>query len=308
MEEKIFDILIIGGGSAGITAGIYAKRAGRDVAIVEKFAIGGQLNLIGEIENYPGFVKIEGGELAKNFKDHIKALEIPVIRDEALEYNLEGDIKEVVCRKGVHKARSVIFAMGSISRELGIEGEQEYKGRGVSYCALCDGNFFKNKTVAVVGSGDSAFSDAQYLADICRHVYILTKDKLKLHNYAKNQFDSNPKVTILKGAFSQRIEGGQTVEKLTYLQQEKTKEVDVDGVFVAIGRTPDTDKLKGKIQLNERGYIIVNNKMETSAKGVYSCGDVNANDVKQISTAVGEGAIAGTEANKYVLRMLYGVK
>lgn len=301
MEEKIYDILIIGGGSAGITAGIYAKRAGRDVAILEKFALGGQLNLIGEIENYTGFSRIEGSLLAEKFKEHAKIIEIPIIKEEALEYALDGEIKEVKCRKTCYKARTIIFAMGSHPRELGIDGEEKFKGRGVSYCALCDGNFFKNKTVAVVGSGDSAFSDAVYLAGICKHVYVLTKPTLKLHNYAENEFDDKPNVTILKGALSQKIEGKESVEKLTYIKGENAESIDVDGVFVAIGRNPDTSKLKGQIELNERGYIITNNRQETNVKGVYACGDVNANEIKQISIAVGEGAIAGTEATNYVL-------
>lgn len=301
MEEKIYDILIIGGGSAGITAGIYAKRAGLDVAILEKFALGGQLNLIGQIENYTGFEKIEGSDLARKFAKHAKSLEIPVLNEEAKRFNLESEIKEVVCRKNIYKSRAIIFAMGSHPRELGIDGEQEFKGRGVSYCALCDGNFFKNKRVAVVGSGDSAFSDANYLSSLCEHVFVLTKDNLKLHNYAENEFDDKQNVTVLRGAISQKIEGKENVQSLTYLKDQILQEIDIDGVFVAIGRTPETEVLKSKLSLDERGYIITNDKMATNLKGVYACGDVRANGIKQISTAVGEGAIAGTEAVKYVL-------
>lgn len=301
MEEKIYDILVIGGGSAGITAGIYAKRAGRDVAIFEKFALGGQLNLIGEIENYTGFAKIEGPELAQKFKEHAKSIAVPIIKEDAIEFKLDSDIKEVKTKKNVYKARAIIFAMGSHPRELGIEGEEQFKGRGVSYCALCDGNFFKNKQVAVVGSGDSAFSDALYLAGICSQVYVLTKDTLKMHNYAENEFKNKTNVTVLKGALSQSIEGKESVEKLTYIQNGKLDSVYVDGVFVAIGRTPDTNKLRGQISLDEKGYILVNSKQETNIEGVYACGDVTSNIIKQISTAVGQGAIAGTEATKYVL-------
>lgn len=301
MKEEIYDILVVGGGSAGITAAIYAQRAGRKVAIIEKFALGGQLNLIGKIENYPGFPSIEGFELAQKFTEHAKSQNLQVFAEEAVEFNLQGDIKQIVCRNNVYKARSVIFAMGSFCRELGIEGEQQFKGKGVSYCAICDGNFFKGKTVAVVGSGDSAFSDAEYLSEICQHVYVLTKDNLKLHNYAENEFEKSQNVTLLRGAYSQKIEGGDKVEKLTYLKDGEEEKINVDGVFVAIGRTPDTDKLKEMISLDERGYIITDEKMQTSIKGIYACGDVRKSSIKQISTAVGEGAIAGTEASKYAI-------
>jgi len=301
MDDKIFDVLIIGGGPGGITAAIYAKRAGRDVAIIEKFALGGELNFIGLVENYTGFPKIEGIDLAKEFAKHAKSQEIPVIKTQALEYNLEGEIKEVVCKKAVYKARTIIFAMGCHSRELGIDGEQEFKGRGVSYCAICDGSFFKGKKVAVVGSGDSAFSDAHYLSQLCSHVFILTKEKLKLYNYAENEFDNTENVTILRGALSQKIEGDESVKSLTYLKNDKLETLDVDGVFVAIGRVPDTEMLKDKIELDSRGYIIADEDMKTNVKGIFVCGDIRSGNIQQISTAVGEGAIAGTEASKYVV-------
>ncbi len=299
--DKIYDILIIGGGSAGITAGIYAKRAGRDVAVIEKYALGGQLNVIGKIENYTGFDQIEGYDLAQKFSNHAKSQLLDIIQEEATAVDLAGEIKKVTTPQGEHFAYAVIFAMGSFSRELGIEGEGQFKGRGVSYCAICDGNFFKGKRVAVVGSGDSAFADARYLAGICKEVYILTKDNLKLHNYAENEFVDDQNVTIIRGGYSQKIEGQETVQKLVYKQGETLKQLDVEGVFVAIGRKPETDMLKDVLQLDERGYILTNEKMETSIEGVYACGDVRHNEIKQISTAVGEGAIAGTQATKYVL-------
>ncbi len=300
--ENIYDIIIIGGGSAGITAGIYAKRAGRKVAVVEKFALGGQLNIIGKIENYTGFEEIEGFDLAQKFAQHAKSQQLEIIKEEATDFQLDGPIKTIKTKKQTIQTYAVIFAMGSFSRELGIEGENKFKGRGVSYCAICDGNFFKGKRVAVVGSGDSAFADARYLAGVCSHVYLLTKDNLKLHNYAENEFETDQNVTIIRGGYSQKIKGESTLEKLVYKQGEEVKELDVDGVFVAIGRKPETQFLQGVLNLDERGYIITNEKMETSLAGVYACGDVRHNEIKQISTAVGEGAIAGTQATKYALK------
>ncbi len=300
--ENIYDVVIIGGGSAGITAGIYAKRAGRKVAVLEKFALGGQLNIIGKIENYTGFEEIEGFDLAQKFAQHAKSQQLEVIKEEAIAFDLNGQIKTIQTKKQTIQTYTVIFAMGSFSRELGIEGEDKFKGRGVSYCAICDGNFFKGKNVAVVGSGDSAFADARYLAGVCKQVYLLTKENLKLHNYAENEFDEDENVTIIRGGYSQKIEGENAPQKLIYKQNEEIKEVNVEGVFVAIGRKPETNFLQGVIDLDERGYIITNEKMETSLAGVYACGDVRHNEIKQISTAVGEGAIAGTQATKYALK------
>lgn len=297
-----YEILIVGGGPAGITAGIYAKRAGRNVAIIEKYLAGGQLNLIGKIENYTGFESIEGSQLAMNFKDHAKSLGIPFIRDEIVDCKLGEKEKVLVGKRKTYSAGSVIFALGSNPRELGIEGEEKFKGQGVSYCALCDGNFFKGKKVAVVGSGDSAFSDAIYLSSLAEKVYVLTKDTLKLHNYAENELDEKENVQLIKGGLSKKILGDDLVKSLVYTQNGEDKTIDVEGVFVAIGRRPDTHMLEGKIKLTERGLIVGDEKMKTSVEGVFVCGDVREGSIKQIATAVGDGAIAGTEASKYILK------
>ncbi len=300
--DKIYDVIIVGSGPAGIAAAIYAKRAGREVLVLEKFAVGGQLGLIGEIENYPGFSKISGSDLAEHFHAHAKALDIEIRREEVTGYNLSLPIKEVICRKQTYKTYAVVLALGSHPKELNIDGEEKFKGRGVSYCALCDGNFFKGKAVAVVGSGDSAFSDAIYLSSICSRVYILTKSYLKLHNYSEEELSDKDNVTILKNSISKRIEGSDKVEKLYYDCDGEEKAIDVDAVFVAIGRKPETENLQGQIEVTPNGYIVTDNNMQTTCEGVYACGDVRQNLIKQISTAVGEGTIAGTEASKYALR------
>lgn len=301
----LYDILIIGGGPAGITAGIYAKRAGRNVAVIEKFVPGGQLNMIGEIENYTGTGKIDGPILASQMYKHARELEVPFIMDEIKEVELVSKEKILKGRKGEYKARSVILAQGCFTRELGIEGEQQFKGRGVSYCAVCDGNFFKGKDVAVVGSGDSAFSDVLYLSSLCNQVYLLTKGELKLHNYAENELDGKENVKVLKGAMSSRIEGKESVNNLVYVQDEKEGQIAVEGVFVAIGKRPDTQMLEDQLERNSQGYVKADEKMKTSVDGVYVCGDLREGNIKQIATAVGDGAIAGTESAKFVLRQLY---
>ena len=297
-----YEILIVGGGPAGLTAGIYAKRAGRKVAIIEKFMPGGQLNLIGEIENYTGFKNIRGDELALKMHEQALNLGIPFIYDEIVDYKLDDNIKKLVGRKKTYSAGAVILALGSNPRELGIEGEDKFKGQGVSYCALCDGNFFKGKTVAVVGSGDSAFSDAIYLSSLCKKVYVLTKNNLKLHNYAENELDNKNNVEIIKGGLSKKILGENSVQNLIYEKEGKENKIEVDGVFVAIGRRPETNILENKIKISERGFVLADDNMQTSTDGVFVCGDIREGNIKQIATAVGDGAIAGTEASKHILR------
>lgn len=304
----MFDIIIIGAGPAGISAAIYAKRAGRSVAIIEKIAIGGQLNTIGEIENYAGFPSISGLDLSKQLSLQAERFDIPVIYDEIIESKLDGDVKVLKGKKKQYQALSVILALGSNSRELNIEGESNFKGSGVSYCAVCDGRFFGKKTVAVVGSGDSAISDALYLSSICSQIYLLTKSNLKLHNYSLNEVENKKNITILRGAISKRIEGDSTVKKLIYEKDEKEGSIDVEAVFVAIGRKPETEFLNGQIEIAETGYIKANDLMETNIEGVYACGDIVVSPIKQISIAVGQGAIAGNEASKYVLRKLFANK
>lgn len=272
----LYDVLVVGGGPAGITAAIYAKRANKTVVVLEKFAVGGQVNLIGKIENYLGFAGVEGSELALTFSKHTKELNIPVLHEEVKEYQLDGNVKKVVTRKNVYEAKAVVLALGSHTIPLGIANEEKFTGRGVSYCAVCDGNFFKGKVVAVIGSGTEAVSDAEYLSGICKKVYLLSDKSVK------------------------SLQGDNKVTDLTYIEDNKEKTVAIDGVFVAIGRKPDTQSLRGKLKLNAQGYIKSDSKMHTSQDGVFVCGDVREGSLKQISTAVGEGAIAGTEAVKYI--------
>lgn len=294
--EKIYDILIIGGGPAGITAGIYAKRAGKQVAVIERFMPGGQVAQIGEIENYLGFQKINGFELANKFYEHAQKLDVPFLMEEVVKVDLTQEIKVVHTRKNEYKTKVVILAMGCKTRELNIEGEQKFKGRGVSYCAVCDGNFFKGQTVAVVGSGDSAIGDAIYLSGICKKVYVLTKNGFKVTNYPQNELNKYKNVEVLDKAISGKIFGNEKVEKLEFIQDDKTKSIDVDAIFVAIGRTPDTSILENQIELSNKGYIKVDENFMTSRDGVFACGDIVDGSIKQIATATGDGALVATKA------------
>lgn len=304
----MFDVLVIGGGPAGITAAIYAKRAGRNVAIIEKIALGGQLNIIGKIENYPGFSEILGPVLADEFAKHVNMLDIPVIYDDVTGVDFSDAVKVVNGANKTYEAYSVILALGSSYRELNIDGEKKFAGSGVSYCAVCDGRFFKGKNVAIIGSGDSAFSDALYLSSIANEVHIFSKDKLKLHNYTFFEAEQKGNIFIHEGSVSKKIEGELSVESLVYEKDGKKQKIKLDGVFVAVGRKPMTDMLEGKIDLNANGYIKTDDKMQTNIEGVFACGDVTDPIVRQISVAVGQGAIAGTEASRYALRKIFEQK
>lgn len=293
----MFDFVIVGSGPAGLTSAIYAKRAGKKVVVIEKSIEGGQVATIGKIENYPGFAQIDGFELADNFVRQAKSLGVKFVQDEMIDLKFEGDKNIVIGRKSNYEGKAIILALGSVSRKLKVDGEDKFLGKGVSYCATCDGNFFRNKNVVVVGSGDSAVSSALYLLPICKTVSIVSKyPELKLKGYSKDILNKLNGVKIYYNSNIERIEGDDFVEKVKIDSIEK--EVSTDGVFVSIGRMPTTEFLLGKIDLDEKGFVVVDNLMHTSRKGVYACGDITNHTVKQIVTATAEGAIASMQALK----------
>ena len=289
-----YDIIIVGGGPAGLTAAIYAQRANKKVLVIERSLFGGQVATLGAIENYPGFPTIQGMELADIFYSQAKELGVETKRDEMLTIDDNGETKTVVCKKGSYQAKAVILALGSISRELNAIGEKKFIGSGVSYCATCDGAFFKNKKVAVVGSGDSAVASALYLKNICREVVIISKyPELKLKAYPQAIFERLKDVKIYYSTQVEEIMGAETVQAIKLASQE---EIAVDGIFVSIGRKPDTEGLKGKLELDEKGYIKTDEHYRTSMQNVFACGDIIVSPLKQIVTAAAQGAIAATEA------------
>ena len=296
----MFDVLIIGGGPAGISAGIYAKRANLRVGIIERAVPGGQLSSIGEIENYPGFKSISGNDLSMNFYNHAESLGIEFIFDEAIDFNLNGDVKEAICQNKTYKAKTIIFALGNQPRKLGVPGEKELYGKGISYCAQCDGNFFKNKNVAIIGAGDASVSNALYLSNICKKVDILTRHGLHAGNYPEDVFKGKKNVRVHENCVVKEILGKDSVTGILYTQNEKDKKAKLDGVFVSVGRVTDTKYLKEKIELDSAGYIITTNEVETSEKGVYACGDIVSKSLKQIVVAASSGAKAATKALDYL--------
>ena len=297
----MYDILIIGGGPGGICAAIYAKRANKKVAIIERAVPGGQVAEIGKIENYPGFTCISGSDLSLNFYNQAKSLGIEFIFDEAVSFKLRGKVKRVECSQGTYEAKTIIIAIGSNPRELNVPGERKFFGKGVSYCAICDANFFKGQKVAVVGSGDSAFSNAVYLSNICSSVDIFAKNNLeKLKAYSEDMMKKYKNITVHKNVKVLDVVGKDKVEGLKYEENGQEKTTKFNGIFVAIGRTPDTAKFEGQLKLNEKGYIITKNEVFTNIKGVFACGDVCESALKQIVVAASGGATAALRAIEYL--------
>lgn len=297
----MYDILIIGGGPGGICAAIYAKRANKKVAIIERAVPGGQVAEIGKIENYPGFSFISGNDLSLNFYNQTQRLGVEFIFDEANNFKLKGKVKKVECTNGTYEAKTIIIAIGSNPRELNVPGERKFFGKGVSYCAICDANFFKGQKVAVVGSGDSAFSNAIYLSNICSSVDIFAKNNLeKLKAYNEEMMKKYKNIKIHKNAKVIDVIGKDKAEGLKYESDGSEKIENFDGIFVAIGRTPDTARFEGQLKLNEKGYIITKNEVFTNIKGVYACGDVCESALKQIVVAASGGATAALKAIEYL--------
>ncbi len=303
MDENI-DIAIIGAGPAGLTAGIYAGRSKFKVKIFDRGVGGGTMATAHLIENYPGFESTSGMELAERMinqcKKYAEIKEVePVERIE-----IEGNLKKIKTENNEYTAIAVIIATGLTHKKLNIKGEKEFGGRGVSYCATCDGMFFKGKNVCVIGSGHTAVSDALYLSDLASNVYVLNNNDI--FNDDEINIDllmSKKNIKIFYNVELEEIVGKNFVEKVLINDKEKNEkfEVNTEGVFIATGEIPNTEifKILG-LNLDEKGSIIVDNLQRTNINGIFAAGDVTNNPVKQVATAVGSGAIAGLEACKYV--------
>ncbi|MEW6162604.1 MAG: thioredoxin-disulfide reductase [Nitrospirota bacterium] len=304
----IYDVIIIGGGPAGLTAAIYAARGRLKSLLIEKAFAGGQVSTIEWIENYPGFDEgISGIELSQRMERQAKKFGVEIIQGSAAEIYLHGEIKRVVLEEGeVHEAKAVILATGANPRPLKVEGEEQYRGRGVSYCATCDGAFFKDKKIAVIGGGDSAVQEAIFLTKFAEVVYIVhRRDQLRATKIIQERAFANPKIKFIWNSLVEKIDGKDTVNAL-FLRNVKTGErsqLDVEGVFAYIGYNPNTGFLRGLVTLDEDNHIITDEEMSTSVPGIFAAGDVRAKSLKQITTAAGDGAIAATSAERYISQM-----
>ena len=300
----MYDIIIIGSGPAGLSAAIYAQRACLDTIVIEKNGIsGGQVLNTWEVDNYPGFPGVTGFELSRQFREHADKLGARVVQDEVVQVELSGNVKKVVCEEETYEARCVILASGAHHRTLEVPGEEELRGAGVSYCATCDGAFFRGRTVAVVGGGDAALEDAIFLARMCEKVYIVhRRDKLRGAKRLQERLQVLENIEFVWNSETVAIEGNAQVEALR-LRQTKTGEerrLDVDGVFIAVGIAPESELYAGQLELDEQGYIRADESGQTSVPGVFAAGDVRTKALRQILTAASDGANCVASAERYL--------
>lgn len=286
----IYDLIVVGMGPAGVSSAIYAKRAGLNVLCIDKAMIGGYLNYIDKIDNYPGLYGISGPDFAFKLYEHIQELDIE-FKNENVVSIVDGDIKEVVTNLEKYLCKNVIIATGRTSRMLGLNGEEEFLGRGISRCALCDGTFYKNKKVAVVGGGDSALQEAIYLSNIADEVYLIHRNS-KFRAFSNLIDKINEKNNIVKLMNTNIVDLKSAEGKLVGIELDNGRTLDVDGLFVYIGFVPATEFANKLGITNTDGYIVVNDKYETKLKGIYAVGDIILKDVYQISTAVADGVYA----------------
>lgn len=296
----MYDCIIIGGGIAGITAAIYLKNSNKKVLLIEKSALGGILNKISKIENYPGFDTITGPDFAYNLYKQVKYNEIEVLNDMVVDIETKEDGNLVKLKDKEFKCKYLILATGKEARKLNLENEDRLLGKGISYCALCDGPFYKDKDVAVIGAGDSALLEALYLSNICRNVTIINKyDKFKCKENLLNQALEKANISILYNSLTKSLnEENKVLKSITYLQEDKEMELEVSGVFVYIGSTPNIFDIQS-LEL-DGNYIKTDNNMKTSIDNIYAVGDVVKKDIYQLTNAASEGMIASINIIKRI--------
>ena len=303
-QELFFDVIILGSGPAGFSAAIYASRGNLKTAILDISMFGGQPSNYLEIENYPGFSLIGGFELMEKFEEHADKFGVEKFEMVEIErVTLNSELKEIETNDTIFKTKTVIIATGAQAKKLGIPGEEEFKGRGVSYCAICDGAFYKEKTVAVVGGGNSAIEEAIYLTKFAQKVYIVhRRDELRADKICQQRAFENEKIEFILSHSPMEIKGTNTVEKLVLkdLKTDEIKELKVNGVFPYIGFCPNVDDFNGQSKQNQQGFIETDTSIQTSVEGVYAAGDVRNTPLRQVITAAADGAIAACSAVKYV--------
>lgn len=304
MQEKEFDVVILGGGPAGFSAGIYTARGNVSTAILDVSMLGGQPSNYLELENYPAFMKIGGFELMEKFEEHADMFGVQKFPMQEIEViDLVSYPKIIRTKEAEFRAKSVIIATGAKPMKLGVKGEEEFVGRGVSYCAVCDGAFYKDKVVAIVGGGNSAVEEAIYLTKFASKVYIIhRRDELRADKIIQDRATKNEKIEFVLNSVVCEIQGQDLVNNLI-LKNTKTDEMfnlAVDGVFPYIGITPNVENISGQITQDKAGFIITDETMKTSIDGVFAIGDVRNTPLRQVITAASDGAIAGVYAVKYI--------
>ncbi|RHW49082.1 thioredoxin-disulfide reductase [Lactobacillus bombicola] len=299
-----YDVIIIGAGPGGLTAALYASRANLSVLLLDRGLYGGQMNNTDAIDNYPGFSEIKGPELGEKMYNSIMKFGAKFEYGDVQQVSLEGNYKVVTTDTGEYRAPALIIATGADHRHLNIPGEDEYAGKGVSYCAVCDAAFFKNEDIAVIGGGDSAIEEGIYLAQNAKSVIVIhRRDQLRAQPTLQKRAFANEKMNFIWNAETESIDGdGNRVTSVTYKDKETgiTKKLTTRGVFIYVGVIPQTAPLKDIGIVNEQGWIPTDEHMKTKVAGIFAVGDVRAKDLRQIANAVGDGSIAGQEAYNYL--------
>lgn len=304
MKTYEFDTIILGGGPAGLSASIYAARGACSVAIIDKSMLGGQPTNYLELENYPGFGIVDGFDLMEKFEQHVDKFGVEKFPMQEIEsIDLISQIKSIKTKEASFSAKTVIIATGAQAKKLGIPGEKEYIGRGVSYCAVCDGAFYKGKTVAVVGGGNAAVEEAMYLTKFADKVYVIhRRDTLRADKIVQDRAFKNEKIQFIFDAIPKEVLGADMVNTLV-LENTKTKEItnlQTDGVFPYVGYSPNVEGFNGQLKQDEQGFIVTDGCMQTSVEGVFAVGDVRQTPLRQVITAASDGAVGAVYATKYL--------
>ena len=307
---QVYDVLVIGGGPGGYTAALYAARANLSVMVLEKLTPGGQMGTTDVIDNYPGFPEGVGGfELALQMQKGAQRFGAQTQLSEVISVELGGTVKQVRTQDGTYQARTVVLASGAHPRELGLPGEQELRGRGVSYCATCDGMFYRGKTVAVVGGGNTAVSDVLYLSRLCQKVYLIhRRDQLRASKVYLDPLQQAENVEFVWDSQVQELLYGDmlTGVQVRHKKTGELREIPCDGLFVAVGHVPNTELYQGQVELDQAGYVLADETTRTNLPGVFAVGDLRKKPLRQVITAASDGAVAAHFIEEYVSTTLQG--
>ena len=298
----MYDIIIVGAGPAGLTSAIYAKRASKKVLVLEANTYGGQIINTLDIENYPGDNHISGFDLATNMYNQAKELGAEIKFEKVVEIKNSSKYKEVITPNNKYKCKALILATGSENRKLGLSNEDELIGKGVSYCATCDGAFYKDKIVAVVGGGNTAIEDALYLTDICKKVYLIhRRDTFRGEEATINKLKEKDNITFIYNSNVTKLNAKDKLESIIVTDKEgNNEELEVSAIFIAVGRIPENQNFAKIIKLDEKGYVIAKENCHTNRRGIFVAGDARSKDLRQLVTATADGAVAATESIKYI--------
>lgn len=303
MNKVDYDIIIVGAGAAGMTAAIYGVRSGKSILLIEEKMYGGQIINTPQVENYPGIENISGASFATNLYNQAKGLGAEYMNGKVTEIKDCGDTKKVTLNENSYTAKSVIIATGAKNRTLNVFGEKELTGKGVSYCATCDGMFFRNRDVAVVGGGNTALEDALFLSDYCNKVYIIhRRDTFRGEKQLEESLKAKDNVVFLLNRVVEEIQGKEALESIIVKETdgEKSDKISINGLFIAVGQVPDNKIFSNIVELDEYGYIAAGEDCKTNCEGVYAAGDCRTKSVRQLTTATSDGAVAALGACSYI--------